>query len=67
MSSIDRHTYETAFVANFGQTDTSEYYDAHKFEGSGTLFWNTLYLKASLDAEVKAKQEALRVKKKIGK
>ena len=35
---IDRLTDETAFVAIFGQIDTSEYYKAPELEGPGTLF-----------------------------
>ena len=42
MNSID----ETAFAATFGYIDTSEYYAAPELEGSGTLFWNALYLNA---------------------
>ena len=35
---IDRLTDETAFVAIFGQIDTSEYYEAPELKGPGTLF-----------------------------
>ena len=38
VNQIDKQTDETAFAANFGYIDTSEYYAAPELEGSGTLF-----------------------------
>ena len=42
LNSIDRYTDETAFAATFGWI---EFYVALELEGSGTLFWITLYFK----------------------